>query len=235
MLKQRGPTPGEAAPRKKLSFREPEVESPTRNGGAGPISAPPLYSPTRGVHHRHHIGRPHSVAGVVGLGGFSALGGVPGIPNSGSNQGTTSPIPGVTTMLSNPALITPGGFASGVSNVPASPILTPPNSPIRTSSGNTYSPPTPRTVTSKSGKAQQDQPKPVRPTSLIQSDNKSKANSLPKSDRSKNVNRATGKASQLKQDNDIIMNGRPRTYSASAVDNSSHSVSLENIDLEVCN
>lgn len=98
-------------PRKKLSFREPEVVTPTRNGGQSPVlhlppdgtTLPPhsaLHHPSHdqsgqqhqpGHHHhsyhhhphaaRHSLGRPHSIAGIVGLGGFSALGGVPGVAN----------------------------------------------------------------------------------------------------------------------------------------------------------
>ncbi|KAF2355227.1 Sodium/solute symporter [Trinorchestia longiramus] len=75
MLKQRDPVPASSAacvddrPRKKLSFRDPEVEGRTFNGG--PLSAPADNSPGKG---RLVLNRPHSIAGVLGLTGFSSSG-----------------------------------------------------------------------------------------------------------------------------------------------------------------
>lgn len=151
-------------PRKKLSFREPEVVTPTRNGGQSPVlHLPPdgttlpahsvLHHPSHdqsGQHHHpghyhpshHHphasrqsLGRPHSIAGIVGLGGFSALGGVPGVTNMTSivvSQGVTSSgsVSGVTSMLGNPGLLSHPGILAG----PPTPILTPPTSPTHAAS-----------------------------------------------------------------------------------------------------
>lgn len=143
-------------PRKKLSFREPEVVTPSRNGGQSPIlhlppdgtTLPPhsvLHHPSSHHHHHSHhhphatrqsLGRPHSIAGIVGLGGFSALGGLPGVTNMTSvvvSQGVTSSgsVSGVTSMLGNPGLLShPGILAAGQ---PA-PILTPPTSPTHAAS-----------------------------------------------------------------------------------------------------
>ncbi|XP_047740347.1 dual specificity protein kinase splA isoform X3 [Hyalella azteca] len=57
-------------PRKKLSFRDPEVEGRTFNGM--PLSAPPDGSSNKG---RYILNRPHSIAGVLGLTGFSSSAG----------------------------------------------------------------------------------------------------------------------------------------------------------------
>lgn len=151
-------------PRKKLSFREPEVVTPTRNGGQSPVlhlppdgtTLPPhsvLHHSSHdqsdqyhhpGHHHSSHhhphaarqsLGRPHSIAGIVGLGGFSALGGVPGVTNMTSivlSQGVTSSgsVSGVTSMLGNPGLLSHPGILAG----PPAPILTPPTSPTHAAS-----------------------------------------------------------------------------------------------------
>lgn len=75
---------GEDRPRKKLSFRDPEVMTPIRTG---PLSAPTTKSTTP----LPQLSRPHSVAGVVGLGGLSAQSGLPGMssptPSSPSSAG----------------------------------------------------------------------------------------------------------------------------------------------------
>lgn len=212
MLKQRGPAPAEPVPRKKLSFREPEVESPTRNGATGPTSAPPLYSPARMQTHRHNLGRPHSVAGVVGLGGFSSLGGVPGI------QGSTN----VTTSV------------SGVTSIP---ILTPPSSPTRITSASHN-----QRNFSKSPKPQSydhEQTKPTRPQSLHLSENPGR--NSPKGEKStgtaklKAITKAFIAVGAQKLDPEILVNGRPRTHSMSVKDEQQQvqSQSLENVDLEV--
>ncbi|XP_069986032.1 nascent polypeptide-associated complex subunit alpha, muscle-specific form-like isoform X2 [Penaeus vannamei] len=151
MLKQPGGTDAamcvpDERPRKKLSFREPEVVAPSRNGGhahGASLRHPPpspAHSALHAPHHSHHalrhsIGRPHSIAGIVGLGGLSALGGVPGVANPGPASGAqcvTSPgaasVSGVTAMLGNPGLLGPP-CVPGVLPGPATPILTPPTSP----------------------------------------------------------------------------------------------------------
>nr|XP_027235837.1 LOW QUALITY PROTEIN: proline-rich protein 36-like [Penaeus vannamei] len=109
MLKQPGGTDAamcvpDERPRKKLSFREPEVVAPSRNGGhahGASLRHPPpspAHSALHAPHHSHHalrhsIGRPHSIAGIVGLGGLSALGGVPGVANPGPVGRSASPRP----------------------------------------------------------------------------------------------------------------------------------------------
>ncbi|XP_063615570.1 nascent polypeptide-associated complex subunit alpha, muscle-specific form-like isoform X1 [Penaeus indicus] len=151
MLKQPGGTDAamcvpDERPRKKLSFREPEVVAPSRNGGhahGASLRHPPpspAHSALHAPHHSHHalrhsLGRPHSIAGIVGLGGLSALGGVPGVANPGPASGAqcvTSPgaatVSGVTSMLGNPGLLGPP-CVPGVLPGPATPILTPPTSP----------------------------------------------------------------------------------------------------------
>ena len=174
-------------PRKKLSFREPEVVTPSRNGGrASTLHRPPdsttlpphsvLHHPSHdhsGHHHHsgdhhsthHHphmarqsLGRPHSIAGIVGLGGFSALGGVPGVTNmipAAVSYGVTSSgsVSGVTSMFGNPGLLSHPSILAG----PPTPILTPPTSPthaassqlaslLRQGPGSQQSTPTSKTV-----------------------------------------------------------------------------------------
>ncbi|XP_071529704.1 uncharacterized protein [Panulirus ornatus] len=184
MLKQHGGSDAamcvpDDRPRKKLSFREPEVVTPSRNGGhAATLShrhhgvALPLHSALHHhsqLHHPHHssrhtLGRPHSIAGIVGLGGFSALGGVPGVANLTvpSTQFVTSPgtVSGVTSMLGNPGLLGPTS-APGILAGPATPILTPPTSPTHTASSQLATPPVrpgpssqPSTLTSKTAPTQ---------------------------------------------------------------------------------
>ncbi|KAG0715966.1 Carboxyl-terminal PDZ ligand of neuronal nitric oxide synthase protein [Chionoecetes opilio] len=157
-------------PRKKLSFREPEVVNPSRNGGQSSVlhhppdstTLPPhsvLHHPPHdqsGQHHHyghphsshHHphttrqsLGRPHSITGIVGLGGFSALGGVPGVTNMTSiamSHDVTSPgtVSGVTSMLGNLGLLSHPCILAG----PPTPILTPPTSPTHAASSQLASP-----------------------------------------------------------------------------------------------
>ncbi|XP_045131532.1 flocculation protein FLO11-like isoform X2 [Portunus trituberculatus] len=156
-------------PRKKLSFREPEVVTPSRNGGHTSSRRPPdsttqpphsvLHHPSHdhsGQHHqsgdqppshyhphttRQGLGRPHSIAGIVGLSGFSALGGVPGVTNmipTVLSQGVTSSgtVSGVTSMLGNPGLLSHPSILAGA----PTPILTPPTSPTHAASSQLASP-----------------------------------------------------------------------------------------------
>lgn len=74
MLKQQRAVDDPAAlyvddrPRKKLSFREPEVVPQTTNGL--PLSAPASTPSSKG-HGRHMLTRPHSISGVFNLTGLS--------------------------------------------------------------------------------------------------------------------------------------------------------------------
>lgn len=74
-------------PRKKLSFREPEVVSQTTNGL--PLSAPAANCPTSKSYGRHLLTRPHSIAGVFNLTGLSGAiaSNVPGMGKRGTQSG----------------------------------------------------------------------------------------------------------------------------------------------------
>nr|XP_045609746.1 mucin-6-like isoform X1 [Procambarus clarkii] len=158
MLKQHGGTDAamcvpDDRPRKKLSFREPEVVTSSRNGGhaatlprrhQGVALHSVLLNHTQQHQHspRQQFGRPHSIAGIVGLGGFSALGGVPGLANVTGTHCVTSSgtVSGVTAMVGNPGLLGPTS-APGILAGPATPILTPPTSPTHTACSQLATPP----------------------------------------------------------------------------------------------
>ncbi|KAK4298496.1 hypothetical protein Pmani_029162 [Petrolisthes manimaculis] len=191
MLKQHGGSSAamcvpDDRPRKKLSFRDPEVVvTPARNGGQLDPSrshhhhttAVPTHSvlhhPTHHhTHHTHHhtlphpnpnphsqhyhqshldthgirvgtMGRPHSIGGIVGLGGMSAVGGAVGVTNQtgGLVHVTLSePVTGLPSMLGNPGLLGPLA-TPGVLPGPATPILTPPTSPTHTAASQLATPP----------------------------------------------------------------------------------------------
>ena len=90
-------------PRKKLSFREPEVMPQTPNGV--PLSAPPgtgTPPSSKSFPGKHILTRPHSISGVFGLGGLSGAlsSNVPGMakrpvstPGSNPSFAPASPIP----------------------------------------------------------------------------------------------------------------------------------------------
>ena len=91
----------EERPRKKLSFREPEVVPQTPNGV--PLSAPPVGTNHEGsLKGRHLLTRPHSISGVFGLSGLSNASSPTRRPvSTGSAHPPPSPLPQLRNYLSS--------------------------------------------------------------------------------------------------------------------------------------